>query len=43
MAKKLLGDPIPRDEPYIVPAKPEEEYDNICEFSIKRRPGRRRL
>jgi hypothetical protein len=29
MAKKKLGDPIPRNEPYIVPAKPEQEYDNI--------------
>ena len=28
-SKKDLGDAIPRDEPYVVPAKPEETYDSI--------------
>jgi hypothetical protein len=29
MPKKNLGDPIPRDEPYIVPARPQETFDSI--------------
>ena len=24
-----LGDPIPRDEPFVVPARPEETYDSV--------------
>lgn len=34
MPKKNLGDPIPRDEPYIVPARPEETFDNVWLRSI---------
>jgi len=34
MPKKNLGDPIPRNEPYIVPASPEKEFDNIWLRSI---------
>ena len=29
MPKKNLGDPIPRPEPYIVPATPEKEFDSV--------------
>jgi hypothetical protein len=29
-----LGDPVPRDEPFIVPASPEETYDSIWIRSI---------
>ena len=29
MPKKNLGDPIPRDEPFVVPAKPKETFDSI--------------
>ena len=29
-----LGDPVPRDEPFIVPASPEETYDSIWVRSI---------
>ena len=29
MPEDNLGDPIPRDEPYVVPAKPKETYDSI--------------
>ena len=34
MPKKNLGDPIPRDEPYIVPARPKETFDNVWLRSI---------
>ena len=27
--EEILGDPIPRDEPFVVPARPEETYDSI--------------
>jgi len=30
----ILGDPVPRDEPFIVPASPEETYDSIWIRSI---------
>ena len=26
---EILGDPIPRDEPFVVPASPEETFDSI--------------
>ena len=29
-----LGDPIPRDEPFVVPAKPEETFDSVWLRSI---------
>ena len=29
MPNKKLGDPIPRDEPFVVPAKPKETFDSI--------------
>ena len=29
MPNKKLGDPIPRNEPYIVPATPEKEFDSV--------------
>ena len=29
MPKKNLGDPIPRDEPFVVPARPQETFDSI--------------
>ena len=31
---KVLGDPIPRDEPFVVPAKPEETFDSVWLRSI---------
>ena len=27
--EEILGDPIPRDEPFVVPARPEETFDSI--------------
>lgn len=30
----VLGDPVPRDEPFVVPASPEEIYDSIWVRSI---------
>ena len=32
--EKNLGDPIPRSEPYIVPASPKQEFDSIWLRSI---------
>ena len=29
MPNQNLGDPIPRDEPFVVPARPEETFDSI--------------
>ena len=29
MPEEILGDPIPRDEPFVVPASPEETFDSI--------------
>ena len=29
MPDEILGDPIPRDTPYVVPARPEETFDSI--------------
>ena len=29
-----LGDPIPRDDPFVVPARPEQEFDSIWLRSI---------
>ena len=29
MPEENLGDPIPRDEPFVVPASPEETFDSI--------------
>ena len=29
MPEDILGDPIPRDEPFVVPASPEETFDSI--------------
>ena len=29
-----LGDPIPRDEPFVVPASPKETYDSVWLRSI---------
>ena len=29
MPEEILGDPIPRDEPFVVPARPEETFDSI--------------
>ena len=29
-----LGDPIPRDEPFVVPARPEETFDSVWLRSI---------
>ena len=29
MPEVILGDPIPRDEPFVVPARPEETFDSI--------------
>ena len=29
MPEENLGDPIPRDEPYVVPASPKETFDSI--------------
>ena len=29
-----VGDPIPRDEPFVVPARPEETYDSVWLRSI---------
>jgi|TARA_R110000744_G_scaffold168001_6_gene285590 hypothetical protein len=29
MPDEILGDPIPRDEPFVVPARPEEIFDSI--------------
>ena len=34
MPQENLGDPIPRTEPYIVPASPEQEFDSIWLRSI---------
>ena len=34
MPEENLGDPIPRPEPYIVPAVPEQEFDSIWLRSI---------
>lgn len=31
---EVLGDPIPRDEPYVVPATPEQTYDSVWLRSI---------
>tara|TARA_R100001510_G_scaffold30020_1_gene26681 strand:- start:358 stop:762 length:405 start_codon:yes stop_codon:yes gene_type:complete len=31
---EILGDPIPRDEPFVVPASPEETYDSVWLRSI---------
>ena len=29
MPEEILGDPIPRDEPFVVAARPEETFDSI--------------
>ena len=34
MPEENLGDPIPRPEPYIVPAVPEQEFDSVWLRSI---------
>ena len=34
MPEENLGDPIPRTEPYIVPATTEQEFDSVCLMSI---------
>jgi hypothetical protein len=31
---EILGDPIPRDEPFVVPASPEETFDSVWLRSI---------
>ena len=31
---KILGDPIPRDEPFVVPATPEQTFDSVWLRSI---------
>lgn len=33
-ADKILGDPIPRDEPFVVPATPEQTFDSVWLRSI---------
>ena len=32
--EEILGDPIPRDEPFVIPASPEETFDSIWLRSI---------
>ena len=32
--QEVLGDPIPRDEPFVVPASPEETFDSVWLRSI---------
>lgn len=32
--EEILGDPIPRDEPFVVPATPEQTYDSVWLRSI---------
>ena len=32
--EEILGDPIPRDEPFVVPASPEETFDSVWLRSI---------
>ena len=34
MPEDNLGDPIPRNEPFVVPAKPEETFDSVWLRSI---------
>ena len=34
MPEEILGDPIPRDEPFEVPARPEQAFDSIWLRSI---------
>lgn len=33
-SEEILGDPIPRDEPFVVPASPEETFDSVWLRSI---------
>ena len=32
--EEVLGDPIPRDEPFVVPASPEQTFDSVWLRSI---------
>ena len=32
--EEVLGDPIPRDEPFVVPASPEQTFDSVWLCSI---------
>ena len=34
MPEDNLGDPIPRDEPFVIPARPEETFDSVWLRSI---------
>ena len=34
MPEDNLGDPIPRDEPFVIPARPEETFDSVWVRSI---------
>ena len=36
MPDEILGDPIPRDEPFVVPARPEEIFDSTAAIALGR-------